>query len=143
MNEDKTKDFKLLNNFNNFNLKTLKLTEIKLYINNILISKFNIYAHQIYNDIKDIDMRPIKKIDLLNLDNIDIEFYTSLYGYFYEKNCIKIYIYSNLYLQKKNEKKKDKIIEDVIIDKIDDIIINEPSTILDENELDIINWLNN
>jgi|OpeIllAssembly_1097287.scaffolds.fasta_scaffold263141_2 hypothetical protein len=45
MNEDNTKDFKLLNNFNNFNLKTLKLTEIKLYINNILISKFNIYAH--------------------------------------------------------------------------------------------------
>lgn len=98
MNQDNFKDFDLLNNFNNFNMKTLKLTEIKLHINNILISKFNMYAHHIYNEIKDIDLKPIKKINLLNLENIDIEFYTSLYGYFNEKNCIKIFIYSNLYL---------------------------------------------
>ena len=145
MNENNFKDFDLLNNFNNFNMKTLKLTEIKLHINNILISKFNMYAHQVYNEIKDIDMRPIKKINLLNLENIDIEFYSSINGYFNEKSCIKIFIYSNLYLQKN----KPLIEKEIIIDKIDDIIIdtssinNEPSTKLEEDELNIIEWLNN
>lgn len=100
INNNKHKDFDLLNDINKFNNKILKITELKLYINNKIISKFNFYAHYIYNQILDINYQPIKKINLLNLENIDIEFYSSIYGYNKDKNCIKIYIYSNLYLKK-------------------------------------------
>lgn len=144
MNDDKNKDDDLLNNYNKFNMKMLKLTELKLYINNKYISKFSFYSHYIYNQIIDINYKPIDKIDLLNLENIDIEFYSSINGFKTDKNCIKIYIYSNLYLEsnKKVIPEKPKI---EIIEKLDDIKIktNQSSTILNEDDLDIINWLNN
>lgn len=149
MNNNKNLEFDLLNNYNKFNMKMLKLTELKLYINNKLISKFCFHSHHIYNQIVDINYKPIDKIDLLNLDNIDIEFYSSINDFNVDKNCVKIYIYSNLYLEK--NKKEPPIKQEIkIIDKIEDVVIdntysinNEPSTILDENELQIINWLNN
>lgn len=150
INENKYKHYDLLNNYNNFNMKMLKFNELKLYINNILISKFTVYSYIIYKKIIDTDYKIITKINSLNLDIIDIEFYTSIYneGYFNDKNCIKIYIYSNMYLQK--YKKIDNKIEDKIEDKIENkieessIIINQPinSTILNEDELNILNWLN-
>jgi hypothetical protein len=149
MNNNKNLEFDLLNNYNKFNMKMLKLTELKLYINNKLISKFCFHSHYIYNQIVDINYKSIDKIDLLNLDNIDIEFYSSINGFNVDKNCVKIYIYSNLYLEK--NKKEPPIKQEIkIIDKIEDVVIdnsysinNEPSTVLDENELQIINWLNN
>lgn len=144
MNDDKNKDDDLLNNYNKFNMKMLKLTELKLYINNKYISKFSFYSHYIYNQIYDINYQPIKTLKLLNLENIDIEFYSSINGYFKDKSCIKIYIYSNLYLEsnKKVIPEKSKI---EIIEKLDDIKIktNQSSTVLNEDDLDIINWLNN
>ena len=150
MNNNKNLDFDLLNNYNKFNMKMLKLTELKLYINNKLISKFCFHSHQIYNQIYDINYKPLKNLKDLNLDNIDIEFYSSVNGYNFDRNCVKIYIYSNLYLEK-NKKEPHIKPEIKIIDKIEDIVIdtttyisnNEPSTILNENELELINWLNN
>ena len=100
MNNNKCLDFDLLNNYNKFNMKMLKLTELKLYINNKLISKFCFHSHYIYNQIYDINYKPINKIDLLDLNNIDIEFYSSINGFNSDRNCVKIYIYSNLYLIK-------------------------------------------
>ena len=149
MNDNKNLDCDLLNNYNKFNLKLLKITELKLYINNKYISKFCFHSHYIYNQIVDINYKPINKIDLLNLDNIDIEFYSSINGYNIDKNCIKIYIYSNLYLEKNiksiPEKKQIQIIEKIDDFKIDNsyILNNEPSTILNEDELNVLNWLNN
>jgi hypothetical protein len=177
MNDDKNKDDDLLNNYNKFNMKMLKLTELKLYINNKYISKFSFYSHYIYNQIYDINYQPIKTLKLLNLENIDIEFYSSINGYFKDKSCIKIYIYSNLYLEsnkkvipekpevpeaKASPLPKIEIIEKLGLDLLktnhrpalekllkvfpaDDIKIktNQSSTVLDENDLDIINWLNN
>ena len=149
MNNNKNLEFDLLNNYNKFNMKMLKLTELKLYINNKLISKFCFHSHHIYNQIYDINYKPIKTIDLLDLDNIDIEFYSSINGFNIDKNCVKIYIYSNLYL-KKNKKEPPIKPEIKIIDKIEDIKIdttyitnNEPSTILNEDELNVLSWLNN
>lgn len=144
MNDKKNLDCDLLNNYNKFNLKLLKITELKLYINNKYISKFCFHSNYIYNQIVDINYQPIKTIDLLNLDNIDIEFYSSINGFKTDKNCVKIYIYSNLYL--KNKKKEiPKKPEIQIIEKIEDFKIdsNQSSTILNENDLDILNWLNN
>ena len=89
MNNNKNKDDDLLNNYNKFNMKMLKLTELKLYVNNKYISKMCFYSHYIYNQIYDINYKPIDKIDLLNLENIDIEFYSSINGYYNEKSCIK------------------------------------------------------
>ena len=149
MNENKNIDGDLLNNYNKFNLKLLKITELKLYINNKYISKFCFHSNYIYNQIIDINYKPIKTLDLLNLDNIDIEFYSSINGYNIDKNCIKIYIYSNLYLQTniKNipEKKQIQIVEKVDDFKIDNSYItnNEPSTVLNEDELNVLDWLNN
>lgn len=149
MNDNKNLDYSLLNNYNKFNMKMLKLTELKLYVNNKYISKMCFYSHYIYNQIYDINYKPIDKIDLLNLDNIDIEFYSSINGYYNEKSCIKIYIYSNLYLQT-NKKEAPVKPEIKIIDKIGDIKIdstyilnNEPSTVLNEDDIQLINWLNN
>lgn len=148
MNDNKNLDCDLLNNYNKFNLKLLKITELKLYINNKYIAKFCFHSHYIYNQIYDLNYKPIKTLDLLNLDNIDIEFYSSINGYNIDKNCIKIYIYSNLYLEssKKEIPKKPEI---QIIEKLEDLKIdstyitnNDPSTVLNEDELQIINWLN-
>jgi hypothetical protein len=94
MNDKKNLDCDLLNNYNKFNLKLLKITELKLYVNNKYISKFCFYSHYIYNQIVDINYNPIKTLDLLNLENIDIEFYSSINGYNFNRNCVKIYIYS-------------------------------------------------
>ena len=149
MNDNKNLDCDLLNNYNKFNLKLLKITELKLYVNNKYISKFCFHSHYIYNQIIDINYQPIKTLKLLNLENIDIEFYSSINGFKTDKNCIKIYIYSNLYLEKN---KKEKIIDKPqiqIIEKIDDFKIdttymsnNEPSTVLNEDELNVLDWLN-
>ena len=151
MNDNKNKDDDLLNNYNKFNMKMLKIRELKLYINNKYIANMNNYSHYIYNKIFDINYKLIDKINLLNLNDFDIEIYNGFNGYYKDKNCIKIYIYSNLYLESKKkvilEKSQIKIIED----KIEDIKIinhsyimnNETSTILNEEELNVLDWLNN
>jgi len=149
MNEKKNLDCDLLNNYNKFNLKLLKITELKLYINNKYISKFCFHSNYIYNQIVDINYKPIKTLDLLDLENIDIEFYSSINGYNTDRNCVKIYIYSNLYLKNKKkdipEKPQIQIIEKIDDFKIDTTYIsnNEPSTILNEDELNVLDWLNN
>jgi hypothetical protein len=152
MNDNKNLDYDLLNNFNKFNMKMLKLTEIKIYINNKIIAKFNFYAHHVYNNIMDIDFKQIKKINLLNLDKIDIEFYTSINGFFKDKNCIKIYIYSKKYLnvlvKTDNNKSIDKINiipnNEILPEKETSYLINnQSSTVLNDEELNILDWINN
>jgi hypothetical protein len=140
MNENKNIDPDLLNNYNKFNMKMLKISELKLYINNKLISKFCFYSHHVYKKIFDINFKPIKTLELLNLDDIYIEYYNSINGYNFDKNCVKIYIYSNLYLQ---TKKKTILESNYKSIKIYDSYIsnNEPSTVLNEEELNIMEWL--
>lgn len=137
MNDDKYLNYSLLNNYNNYNIKTLKLNELKLYVNNKLTCKFNFYGHQVFNKIVDVNYQIITKINFLDLDNFDIEFYSNIYGINADKSNIKIFIYSNLYNKKNNIIDKPEIIEDNYI------LNDEPSTILNEEELNILNWINN
>lgn len=154
INENRFKHYDLLNNFNNFNMKMLKFNELKLYINNILISKFTCHSYIIYKKIIDTDYKIITKINSLNLDIIDIEFYTSIYneGYFNDKNCVKLYIYSKKYLNVSNKTDNNKSDNKINIISYNEIlpeketsylINNQSSTVLNENEFNIIEWLNN
>ena len=55
INKDKNKEYELLNNFIKFNLKILKYSQVKLYINNIYIIKIGFYSYHLYKDLIDIN----------------------------------------------------------------------------------------
>lgn len=146
MNEKNYKEYDLLNNYIKFNYKCFKINEIKLYINNIYICKIGYFSYYVYKKIYDIDYRKIKKINNLNLDNIIIE----EYNYDSVKDALKINIYSKLY-------DSNKTIHNTILDKVinisyDEILFkketsysinNQSSTILNDEQLNVLNWLNN
>ena len=151
INKDKFKDYDILNNFIKYNLKYLKFSEVKLYLNNNYIIKIGFESYYIYKNLIDLNYQVITDIKKIDVDNYKIEdYYHNIYG----NDAIIIKLYSNLYLKKDilpgniTEQKEDiKIIEfeplnvQGQVDKSS--IINEKSTILNEDELDIYNFLNN
>ena len=163
INENKYKSYDLLNNYIKFNLKCLKFSEVKLYLNNNYIIKIGFESYYIYKNLIDVNYQIINDIKKIDYNNYKIEdYYHNIYG----NDAIIIKLYSNLYLKKEilpgnitEQKEDNKIIEfeplnveeqvdnkvslnvSVNVDK--SFIINEKSTILNDDELDVLNWLNN
>ena len=53
MNDDNNKEIEYLNKYLNYNLKTLKFNELKLYVNNIYIIKIGFHHHHLYKKLID------------------------------------------------------------------------------------------
>ena len=146
MNEKNYKNYDLLNTYIKFNYKCFKINEIKLYINNIYICKIGYFSYYIYKKIYDVNYKEITKIKDLNLDNI----ITEEYNYDNIKDALKIKIYSKLYDQ--NKTIHNPILNRVINIPSNEILLkketsysinNQSSTILDDEQLNVLNWLNN
>ena len=107
INKDKSKEYDLLNNYIKFNLKNLKLSEVKLYVNNNYIIKIGFESFYIYKNLVDINYQVITDIKKFNVENYYIDDY---YNYNYGNDAIIIKLFTNLYL--KNNKidiKKEEI----------------------------------
>ena len=151
MNKDKYKENDLLNNYIKFNLKNLKFSEVKLYINNNYIVRIGFENYYIYKEIVDVNYQQITDIKKIDLENYYVEDY---YHFNYGNDGIIIKLYTNLYLKNnkilplkvetvKKEIEPVKIEDEKIIEKSSILIENEKSTILNDDELDVLNWLNN
>jgi len=55
INKDKFKDYDILNNFIKYNLKYLKFSEVKLYLNNNYIIKIGFESYYIYKNLIDLN----------------------------------------------------------------------------------------
>ena len=55
INKDKCKDYDLLNNYIKFNLKNIKFSEVKLYLNNNYIVRIGFESYNIYKDLIDVN----------------------------------------------------------------------------------------
>ena len=102
INDDKSKEIEFLNSYLNYNLKTLKFNELKLYVNNIYIIKIGFHHHHLYKKITDVNYQQIKDISKINIDNYVIVDY---YRYNYGNDGVIIKLYTDLYI--KNNKIKD------------------------------------
>ena len=151
VNEKRYLHYELLNDYIKFNLKCVKFSEVKLYLNNNYIIKIGFESYYIYKNLTDVNYQLITDIKKIDLDNYKIEDY---YHYNYGNDAIIIKLYSHLYLKNNNIKilplniegnKNNNIIEFLPPNdrEQDEIIENEKSTVLSENELDVLNWLNN
>ena len=138
----------LLNDYIKFNLKCVKFSEVKLYLNNNYIIKIGFESYYIYKDLIDVNYQVITDINKIDINEYIIEdYYHNNYG----NDAIIIKLYSHLYLKKNIKKEFEPVIvgqhKNNIIEFLppndDNIIENENSTILSENELDVLNWLNN
>ena len=140
MNENKYKEFDLLNTYLKFNYKTYKINEIKLYVNDIYICRIGYHSYYIYKKIYDVNFKVIKSIKDIDLDKILVD----VFSFDSIKDGLKIVLYTKLYNLNK-EKNKVVIPSNNIIEKkeMSYIMNNEQSTILDDEQLNILNWLNN
>lgn len=146
INEKKYNDNDLLNDYLKYNYRIFKINEMKLYINNIYICKIGFFSFYIYKQIYDVNYKKITKIKDINLDNIKIE----EYNYDGIKDALKINLYTYLYDSNKTIRNSihDKVINipsnDILYKKETSYsIINQSSTVLNEDELNVLDWLNN
>ena len=134
--------YELLNNYLKFNIKSLKFSEVKIYLNNNYIIKIGFESYYIYKDLIDVNYQVIKDINKIDFKNYIIEdYYHNIYG----NDAIIIKLYSHLYL-KNNIKKEDVlplIKKEDVLPLDNEIIYNEKSTILNDDDLDVLNWINN
>ena len=147
INEKRYLHYELLNDYIKFNLKCLKFSEVKIYLNNNYIIKIGFESYYIYKDLIDVNYQVIKDINKIDFYNYIIEdYYHNIYG----NDAIIIKLYSHLYL--KNNIKKEEVSRNIVVNEIIDFLPpnvsdqddnNEKSTELSENELDVLNWINN